>query len=63
MNKKIFYIVILIFSFISTLFANTNSVEKISVQLNWKYQFEFAGFIVAKEKGFYEKVEIGRAHV
>lgn len=56
MNKKIFYIVILIFSFISTLFANTNSVEKISVQLNWKYQFEFAGFIAAKEKGFYEKV-------
>ena len=29
------------------------SLEKVSVQLHWKYQFEFAGFIAAKEKGFY----------
>lgn len=29
------------------------SAEKVSVQLDWKYQFEFAGFIAAKEKGFY----------
>jgi len=28
-------------------------LEKVSLQLDWKYQFEFAGFIVAKEKGFY----------
>jgi two-component system sensor histidine kinase EvgS len=27
--------------------------EKITLQLHWKYQFEFAGFIAAKEKGFY----------
>ena len=29
-------------------------LEKVSIQLNWKYQFEYAGFIMAKEKGFYE---------
>jgi len=29
--------------------------QNITIQLNWKYQFEFAGFIMAKEKGFYKK--------
>ncbi|MFT6917117.1 MAG: polar amino acid transport system substrate-binding protein [Motiliproteus sp.] len=32
------------------------ALEKVSVQLPWKYQFEFAGFIVAKEKGYYRDV-------
>ena len=32
----------------------SDSLDKVSLQLNWKYQFEFAGFIMAKEKGFYE---------
>jgi polar amino acid transport system substrate-binding protein len=27
--------------------------EKVSLQLQWKHQFEFAGFYAAKEKGFY----------
>ena len=27
-----------------------------SLQLNWKYQFEFAGFIAAKEQGFYKEL-------
>ncbi|QOP41096.1 ABC transporter substrate-binding protein [Sulfurimonas marina] len=31
-------------------------LEKISLQLHWKYQFEYAGFIAAKEKGFYKDV-------
>jgi ABC-type nitrate/sulfonate/bicarbonate transport system substrate-binding protein/signal transduction histidine kinase len=30
-----------------------NTLEKVSLQLDWKYQYEFAGFIAAKEKGFY----------
>jgi len=30
--------------------------EKVSIQLNWKYQFEYAGFIMAKEKGFYQNI-------
>lgn len=28
--------------------------DKVSLQLLWKHQFEFAGFYVAKAKGFYE---------
>jgi len=28
--------------------------KKVSVQLLWKHQFEFAGFYMAKEKGFYK---------
>lgn len=36
--------------------ANAEPVlEKVSLQLEWKYQFEFAGFIMAKEKGFYQE--------
>jgi len=31
-------------------------LEKVSLQLDWKYQFQFAGFIAAKEKGFYKDV-------
>lgn len=35
--------------------ADTVPLEKVSLQLGWKYQFEYAGFIAAKEKGFYEQ--------
>ncbi len=28
-------------------------LEKVSVALDWKYQFEYAGYIAAKEKGYY----------
>ena len=38
------------------LFASTPALEKISLQLQWKHQFEFAGFYAAKEKGFYADV-------
>lgn len=31
-------------------------LEKVSLQLQWKYQFQFAGFIVAKENGYYEEL-------
>ncbi|WP_167631079.1 diguanylate cyclase [Mariprofundus ferrooxydans] len=33
--------------------AALQAAEKVSLQLEWKYQFEYAGFIMAKEKGFY----------
>ena len=48
--KVLFFIVSL-----STLCASiTPPLEKISVQLKWKHQFQSAGFYMAKEKGFYE---------
>lgn len=30
-----------------------DGLEKVSVQMSWKYQFEYAGFIAAIEKGYY----------
>jgi len=50
------YKVFLFFFLFSALYAHhpDKKLEKVSLQLHWKYQFEFAGFIAAKEKGFYE---------
>ncbi|MGJ0371171.1 diguanylate cyclase [Aliarcobacter cryaerophilus] len=42
--------------FLVSTFLYSSSLEKVSIQFNWKYQFEVAGFIAAKEKGFYENV-------
>ena len=54
--KKIIYIFLF---FIVSLNANESQnivpLQKISLQLQWKYQFQFAGFIVAKEKGYYKE--------
>ena len=50
--QHIFRILIIFFLTTIPLFAN----EKISLQLLWKHQFEFAGFYIAKEKGFYDDV-------
>ncbi|WP_455757801.1 ABC transporter substrate-binding protein [Sulfurimonas sp.] len=41
---------------ISTLNANEPKLDKITLQLQWKHQFEFAGFYAAKEKGFYADI-------
>ena len=34
----------------------TIPLDKVTLQLQWKHQFEFAGFYAAKEKGFYKDV-------
>ncbi len=31
-------------------------LDKVSLQLKWKHAFQFAGFYMAKEKGFYNEV-------
>jgi len=49
-------ILLFIFS-LTTLIANSIQ-DKVSVQLLWKHQFEFAGFYMAKEKGFYDDVNL-----
>ena len=52
---KIFWILLL---FIAAVYASdtddSKRLEHVSLQLHWKYEFEFAGFIAAKEKGFYK---------
>ncbi len=44
---------ILLFSYIN-LYAENQLLEPVKLQLQWKHQFEYAGFYAAKEKGFYE---------
>ena len=46
------FIFFLLFLHLS-LYAKNESLEKVTLQLQWKHQFEFAGFYAAKEKGFY----------
>lgn len=48
------------------LLAHATPLQKVSLQLDWKYQFQYAGFIMAKEKGFYHdeglEVELREYH-
>ena len=49
--RKLFSYIFLLFA--TLLVANTNQLDKVSLQLQWKHQFEFAGFYIAKEKGYF----------
>ena len=48
---KLFFISIIIL-----LDLHSKELEKISLQLQWKDQFQFAGYYIAKEKGYYKDV-------
>ena len=52
-NKPIIRIFLLSFILTQTLWAN---LEKVTLQLAWKHQFEFAGYYAAIEKGYYKDV-------
>lgn len=52
-TKLLIYVFILFLPY--SLWA-TVPLEKVTLQLQWKHQFEFAGFYAAKEKGFYKDV-------
>jgi polar amino acid transport system substrate-binding protein len=54
MNNIIKIIFLLLFLLSSNLFSK--QLEKVSLQLQWLDQFQFAGYYIAKEKGFYEDV-------
>ena len=45
-----YFIVILLFLQINLVYGNSDSIV---VQLKWKHQFQFAGYYIAKEKGYY----------
>ncbi|WP_419771428.1 MAG: diguanylate cyclase [Candidatus Marinarcus sp.] len=49
---------LMFFLLIQTLYAQNHEQEKVTLQLEWKYQFQYAGFIMAKEKGFYKDVNL-----
>ncbi|MGM0622880.1 MAG: transporter substrate-binding domain-containing protein [Campylobacterota bacterium] len=48
---KVIFISILCF-----LSVEAKELQKVSVQLEWKHQFEFAGFYAAIERGYYEDI-------
>ncbi|MCK5294047.1 MAG: ABC transporter substrate-binding protein, partial [Arcobacteraceae bacterium] len=56
MFQKLFLVIFILLSI--SLGANDGIPQergqKVSLQLLWKHQFEFAGFYIAKEKGFYK---------
>lgn len=52
--KTIFYLLIAYLSFCTNgIAADAPPLERVSLQLRWADAFQFAGFYVAKEKGFY----------
>ncbi|MCX6052798.1 MAG: EAL domain-containing protein [Campylobacterales bacterium] len=52
-----FFKIVSIFILLQTvIYAQTQPLEKVKLQLQWKYQFQFAGFIMAKEMGYYKAV-------
>jgi len=56
-NKTVFYILLVFVFCCNIVLAQDNDVrelEKVSLQLQWKDQFQFAGYYMAKEKGFYK---------
>lgn len=46
-------VIIIVLLLLSSLYAKNT---KVSIQLQWKHQFQFAGYYIAKEKGFYSEV-------
>jgi len=52
------YILIFIFIIIIGQNAFSSSLDTIAIQLKWKHQFQFAGYYVAKEKGFYKDMNL-----
>lgn len=49
---RLIRLLILLVLFTSSLYA---SHEEVSLQLQWLHQFQFAGFYIAKEQGFYDE--------
>ncbi|MCK5111498.1 MAG: ABC transporter substrate-binding protein [Arcobacteraceae bacterium] len=55
MIKKVLLLTILL---INSAFSNDNTIKRVSLQLQWKHAFQFAGYYIAKEKGYYKNVGI-----
>ena len=47
---------IILFSLLIISFSFAKELERVSLQLQWLHQFQFAGYYIAKEKGFYKDV-------
>ena len=54
-SSRTLYMGILIFLMILPSFNTSAASEKISLQLAWKHQFQFAGYYAALHKGYYQQ--------
>jgi diguanylate cyclase (GGDEF)-like protein len=52
MNKSIFLLLFLLIQFLQA----EENLKKVTLQLSWFNQFQFAGYYMAKEKGFYKEL-------
>jgi len=43
-------------SFVFSSHASGQALDKVSIQLNWFHQFQYAGYYAAKEQGFYQEL-------
>jgi polar amino acid transport system substrate-binding protein len=50
-----FFLIFCLLSWCFSVAHAESELEPVRLQLDWKFQFEFAGFIAAKEKGFYQE--------
>ncbi|HFU74897.1 MAG TPA: diguanylate cyclase, partial [Arcobacter sp.] len=50
-----FFKVFILLIFLSSLLPS-QELKKVSIQLQWLHQFQFAGYYIAKEKGFYKEL-------
>ena len=53
--KKLITSLLVCLSVITGLSAQTQDLQEIKLQLSWKHQFQFAGYYMAKELGYYEE--------
>ncbi len=58
-RETLTYAITLIFGLFLLFIPSTlQAAENISLQLKWKHAFQFAGFYMAQEKGFYEEADL-----
>ena len=56
-NSLFIKIIILLILWGSSLFSSQD-IKKVTLQLSWFHQFQFAGYYMAKEKGFYKEEQL-----
>ena len=52
------YILLFFLVFTNILFSGETVQDKLVLQLKWYHQFQFAGYYIAKEKGYYSEVDL-----
>ncbi len=54
--RKFLFCLAVLFSLVISNQSWGQALEKVSIQLNWFHQFQFAGYYAAKEQGFYQEL-------